>query len=378
MMKDKIIEFVRSKDYKYIREVGEGGTGRTVLLEDEIINEYFVCKKYSPYQKEYKELLFGYFKDEIKILHLLNHPNIVRIYNYHLYPEKHTGYILMEYVDGENIDLFLERNPEKLNDIFIQTIEGFTNLERNKILHRDIKPNNILISKEGFVKIIDFGFGKKVNFEEEVNKSISLNWLYSPPADFKDGIYDFQTEIYFIGKLFEEIIKSKNFQNFSYLPLLRTMIENRREQRFSSFFDIQKRITSEQWDEIDFNETERTDYLNFAYCISNDVFSKIEKTAEYITDIDIIIRDLENAYQNSILEENVQNNALIARCFVKGGYKYYTKKYVATWKLQSFLKFLKSVSKEKQKIIVNNLWQRLDVIERYSPYVFDSGDDLPF
>lgn len=120
-MKDKVIEFVRSKDYKYIREIGQGGTGRTVLLKDEIIDECFVCKKYSPYQKEHKELLFGYFKDEIKILHLLNHPNIVRIYNYYLYPDKHTGYILMEYIEGDNIDNFLKLNPEKLNDIFTQT-----------------------------------------------------------------------------------------------------------------------------------------------------------------------------------------------------------------------------------------------------------------
>lgn len=377
-MKDKVIEFVRSKDYKYIREIGQGGTGRTVLLKDEIIDECFVCKKYSPYQKEHKELLFGYFKDKIKILHLLNHPNIVRIYNYYLYPDKHTGYILMEYIEGDNIDNFLKLNPEKLNDIFTQTIEGFTNLERKKILHRDIRPNNILISKDGFVKIIDFGFGKKIEFEEKQNKSISLNWVYTPPADFQHGIYDFQTEIYFIGKLFEDIIKSNNLQNFSYLPLLRTMIEYNREQRSLSFFDIQKRITSEQWDEIEFTNSEKTAYLNFAHSISNEVFSKIDKSAEYISDIDFIIRSLEDAYQNSMLEENIQNNALIGGCFVKGNYRYYTKKYVATWILQSFLKMLKSVSKEKQKIIINNLWQRLDAIERFTPSIFESTDDLPF
>ena len=48
-MKDNIIRFIKSKEYKYLKEVGQGGTGRTILIKDETINEQFVCKKYSPY-----------------------------------------------------------------------------------------------------------------------------------------------------------------------------------------------------------------------------------------------------------------------------------------------------------------------------------------
>ena len=78
------------------------------------------------------------------------------VFNYYLYPEQLTGYILMEFVDGEEIHGFMKNNPEKVNDIFLQTINGFKYLENIEVLHRDIRPQNILVSSDGIVKIIDY------------------------------------------------------------------------------------------------------------------------------------------------------------------------------------------------------------------------------
>ena len=108
-MDKNIVEFVRTKDFRFLNEIGQGGTGKTVLLKDEIIDETFVCKKYSPYYEGHKELFFKNFVDEIKILHKIYHKNIYKIFNYYLYPEQKTGYILMEYVDGENIKTFAKK-----------------------------------------------------------------------------------------------------------------------------------------------------------------------------------------------------------------------------------------------------------------------------
>lgn len=69
----RVVEFLRSKDFKFIKEIGQGGTGKTVLLHDELIDENFVCKKYSPYFEEHKEEFYNNFVDEIKLLHLLYH-----------------------------------------------------------------------------------------------------------------------------------------------------------------------------------------------------------------------------------------------------------------------------------------------------------------
>lgn len=72
-MKENVIEFVRSKDYKFIKAIGQGGLGQTYLLEDESISERFVCKKYRPIIQEHQETYYQNFVEEIKLLHLLYH-----------------------------------------------------------------------------------------------------------------------------------------------------------------------------------------------------------------------------------------------------------------------------------------------------------------
>src|SRR5262245_8607098 len=79
------VTFLRRRDYKYIRELGRGACGITILLHDEIIDEMFVCKKYSPFYEEDRKDLFSSFLSEIKLLHLVSHPNIVRVFNYYIY-----------------------------------------------------------------------------------------------------------------------------------------------------------------------------------------------------------------------------------------------------------------------------------------------------
>ena len=88
----QIIKFIKQKDYKYIKELGQGGLGRTILILDSELDEQFVCKKYSPYNLDIKGEYYQYFKNEIKVMYHVNNINIVRIYNYYLYPEKNTGY----------------------------------------------------------------------------------------------------------------------------------------------------------------------------------------------------------------------------------------------------------------------------------------------
>src|SRR5882757_5396115 len=156
------IKFVGARDYALVKELGQGATGRTVLLRDDILDELFVCKKYSPLEGLDRRELFENFLREIKLLHQIHHSNVVRIFNYYLYPVELTGFILMEYVDGLDIEDFIKTAPEQINELFMQAVAGFQYLETKKILHRDIRPQNILVRGDGILKIIDLGFGKKV------------------------------------------------------------------------------------------------------------------------------------------------------------------------------------------------------------------------
>jgi eukaryotic-like serine/threonine-protein kinase len=130
MNPNSIIPFIRKRDYKFIKELGKGACGITVLLLDEQINEFFVCKKYTPYTEERRAELFNNFIREAKLLHKVLHPNVVRVFNYYLYPENHAGYILMEHVDGADIEDTLAFSPERIDELFLQAIDGFGGLPK--------------------------------------------------------------------------------------------------------------------------------------------------------------------------------------------------------------------------------------------------------
>lgn len=373
-MKNKVIEFLRKKDYKIVHELEQGGTGRTVLLKDEIIDELFVCKKYSPFNEADKSVYFKNFVSEIKIMHLLYHRNLVRIFNYHLYPDKGTGYILMEYVQGANIEEFLTANPDKINSIFSQVIEGFSYLQRNNILHRDIRPMNILVSNDEVVKIIDFGFGKKIEFDDSFDKSISLNWLYTVPDEFNSKTYDFKTEVYFVGKLFESIIVHNKIDGFSYNDILRSMIRNY-DERAESFFDLSRSITERSTLFNEFDEYERDIYQQFAGALMR-IFASMDGTQTYISKIPEIVTGLDNLYQSQMLEYNIQNIGELCRIFVKGGYHYWTQEEVSLDVVKDFTNWFRGLHATKQKIVLTHIWKRLDTVKRTPRDT--SNDDLPF
>lgn len=87
------IEFAGTKELKFIKSLGQGGTGDTHLFEDETTDMLFAIKKYAPKDLNYLDEFYSRFVDEIKILFKISHPNIVRIYNYYLYSEFKTGYL---------------------------------------------------------------------------------------------------------------------------------------------------------------------------------------------------------------------------------------------------------------------------------------------
>lgn len=374
-MKEKIIQFIRNRDYRFVKELGQGACGKTVLLRDDVINEDFVCKKYAPHDESERPELFANFLREIKLLHGVLHPNVVRVFNYYLYPNDFAGFILMEFVEGTDIEDYLTSSPEQVNELFLQVISGFAYLESNKILHRDIRPGNILVRKDGTVKIIDLGFGKRIESADDFDKSISLNWWGEPPKELRNGVYDYRTEVYFVGNLFSQIIQDNDIAHFKYRELLRHMCARDPEARVSSFLEVDRHIRNNKFLEIDFNETEKQHYRDFSSRLAGHI-TKIERGSKYREDIEKIETDLENIYRGFMLEETVPNSVAISRCFISGVY-YYKAKGFPVDVVRDFLQLLKSATVEKKRIILANLQTKLDSIERYNINEPDD-DEIPF
>lgn len=378
-MEQKIVQFLRTKDYVLERELGRGACGQTVLLRDDVLGQYFVCKKYSPLEGLDRQALFQNFLREIKLLHDLNHPNVVRVFNYYLYPEQLAGYIVMEQVAGMDMPSHLAANPEQINEVFEQAIDGFRHLELKQVLHRDIRDSNLMVSSEGVVKIIDLGFGKRVQSSDDFDKSISLNWWCELPEEFLEGIYDFRTEVYFVGKLFERIIVQNEIDHFKYKDLLSQMCQRSPRDRMASFADVRTAISQNLFLEIDFSAGERGAYRKFADSVTKQLVAV--EHGKFPQDIERLKAGLEAVYRSVMLEEFIPDAAVVLSLLLPGAYRY-RKSGFPVAALRSFVQLLKAASTEKNRILLSNLHCRLNAIDHYvaKPRIGfdDMDDDIPF
>lgn len=374
MKSGDVVTFETNKNFTYIKPLGDGGTGETYLFKDETTDIKFAVKKYVPKDKKYIDENYKRFVDEIKILFNIAHPNVVRIYNYYLYPNNKTGYLQMEYVEGKSIVEFEEFPWGKTwNDIFSEVIAAFEYLEENSILHRDVRPANILIDKNDNVKIIDFGFGKQISTEEEKENSILLNW---PATEMPEEVvanyeYNTGTEIYFVGNLFRQILRGKDC-DFRFHHIIEKMVKIKQDERYRSFFDIRKDMTSGVLSEIDFEEREKEIYLKFADELTSHIRNYIDK---YVPNDDnaLVLTRLSETIRNSSLEVILQNNAQLIDCFVNCRYKFDPRKNIAVETLVDFYRLLESSDKSKQQIVLSNIFTRLASIP-----IHTADDDLPF
>ena len=233
-----------------------------------------------------------------------------------------------------------------------------------------------MVRADGTAKIIDLGFGKKITRPEDFNKSVSLNWWCELPNEFGNHRYDYGTEVYFVGKLFERIIRDKGISCFEFPDTLRAMCQPDPKQRLSGFDAVAKQIGTKQFFELEFSEEDREAYQNFADAISHHI-TKIERKAQYAEDGAAVTIRLEDSYRQFMLETFVPDANLVLRCFVDGSY-YYRKAGLRVDRVKAFVCLLKTCTEERRKIIFANLHTRLDCIERYSEGDLLTDDDVPF
>ncbi len=190
---------------KYVLKgwLGGGRFGDVYLARDTIIDRDFAIKVARTSGAETTIL-----KEEAKLLFSLDHPNIVRFYN--IDSIENRLILVMEYVEGESLRELMNREKKislsKSMNIFMACINALSYAHSKGIVHRDVKPENILISKEGMIKVADFGLARIMNSQME---SIAGTPVYMAPEVW-EGIYSEKSDIFSMGVILFEMLTGKN------------------------------------------------------------------------------------------------------------------------------------------------------------------------
>lgn len=378
-----IVAFVKQKDYVMVNnDLGSGSFGQTVLLKDPFIDELFVAKKYEPYYESDRKEFFDSFLQEIKIMYKLNHKNVVRVFSYYPFESLYTGYILMEYIDGKRIDEYLD-DPSLWakgvdpDTIFSQLIDGFAYIEERGIVHRDIREGNILITRDGVVKIIDFGLGKTFSpidtSDDSMAEIINRSGLDRLPNEYFEGKYDSQTDMFYLAELYNRLLRKTHVDFlFSYDFVLQKMMELKKENRYASFSAIKEAMAKRDFGDLEISQKDKEIYQEFSNAILS-CLSCFKESRIFVTDIKEFKDNIHAVIQRNCFENIVQNPSDLVSLVVKGNYKFYTQREISCEVVTAFEKWYNSLSENWQRLVLNNIIAKLSVVK-----IEYADDELPF
>lgn len=194
--------------YEIIRSIGEGGMANVYLANDTILDRLVAVKVLRGDLSE-DEKFVRRFQREAIAASSLNHPNIVEVYD--VGEDNGKYYIVMEYVDGKTLKSLIKKRgaltlPEVV-DIMLQLASAISCAHDSYIIHRDIKPQNVIILEDGRVKVMDFGIAAQLNSNDLTQtNSVMGTVYYLPPEQANGNVTTTKSDIYSLGILMYELV----------------------------------------------------------------------------------------------------------------------------------------------------------------------------
>ncbi len=195
--------------YEIVGKAGTGGMADVYKAKDHTLGRFVGIKVL---KQEFSEDVnfVTKFRTEAQSAAGLEHPNIVNIYD--VGSENSMHYIVMEYVEGITLKTYIEKKGrlsfKEAVSIAIQVGRGIEAAHSKHIIHRDIKPQNIMISTEGKVKVTDFGIAR-VTTSNTINADVMGSVHYSSPEQARNGFVDGKSDIYSLGIVMYEMVTGR-------------------------------------------------------------------------------------------------------------------------------------------------------------------------
>lgn len=195
--------------YEILEKIGAGGMSDVYKAKDQVLGRFVAVKILK--QEFTEDVNFvTKFHTEAQSAAGLQHPNIVNIYD--VGSEGHMHFIVMEYVEGITLKTYIEKkgqlNYKEAISIAIQVARGIEAAHNNNIVHRDIKPQNIMISHEGKVKVTDFGIARAAT-SNTIHSDVMGSVHYTSPEQARNGFVDGKSDIYSLGIVMYEMVTGR-------------------------------------------------------------------------------------------------------------------------------------------------------------------------
>ena len=201
--------FLINNRYEVVDQIGSGGMSDVYRAKDHVLGRYVAIKVL---KKEFADdaNFIVKFRTEAQSAAGLEHPNIVNIYDVGC--EQGNHYIVMEYVEGITLKTYIEKKGQlsfkEALSIAIQVGRGIQAAHAKDIIHRDIKPQNIIISTEGKVKVTDFGIAR-VASANTINAEVMGSVHYASPEQARNGYVTNTSDIYSLGVVMYEMVTGR-------------------------------------------------------------------------------------------------------------------------------------------------------------------------
>ncbi len=194
--------------YEIVKSIGEGGMANVYLAEDKILDRKVAVKVLRGDLSADDKFIRRFQREALSVSNL-SHQNIVEVYD--VGEEDNEHYIVMEYIDGKTLKQLLKKRESltltEVIDIMTQLTDGIAHAHESYIIHRDIKPQNIMIQDDGKIKITDFGIAMALNATQLTQtNSVMGSVHYLPPEQASGKGATIKSDIYSLGILMYELL----------------------------------------------------------------------------------------------------------------------------------------------------------------------------